>query len=79
MLQRIKLGLNMKQDYVDLSEQAYEMRTHEIQRMNNRLSHDLWVTAGRMGSNLLRVLHGISELLRPLFSWNPQPPRSHMR
>lgn len=78
MLQCINQGKTMKQDYVDLTEQAYEMRTHEIQRLNNRFTHDSWMALKWLGSKLLLVLHGISELLRPLFSWNPQPPRSHM-
>lgn len=78
MLQRINQGETMKQDYVDLSEQAYEMRTQEIQRFNNRFFHDVWMALKWLGGKLLLVLFGISELLRPLFSWNPQPPRSHM-
>lgn len=78
MLQRINQGYIMKQDYVDLSEKAYEMRTQEIQRFNNLFLHDSWIASKWLGSKLLLVLHGISELLRPLFSWNPQPPRSHM-
>ena len=78
MLQRINQGNTMNKDYVDLSEQAYELRTHEIQRFNNRFVHDLWIALKWLSSKLLRVLNGLSELLRPLFSWNPQPPRSHM-
>ena len=67
----------MKQDYVDLYEKAYEMRTHEIQRINSELLHELGIALKWLGGKLLSVLHGISELLRPLFSWNPQPPHSH--
>jgi hypothetical protein len=77
MLQRINQGKAMKQDYVDLSEQAYEMRTQEIRRLNNHMLHDFWIALKWMGGKLLLVMLGISELLRPLFSWNPQPPRSH--
>ncbi len=67
----------MKQDYVDLYEQANEMRTHEIQRINHQFLHELWIALKWLGGKLGPVMHGISELLRPLFSWNPQPPRSH--
>lgn len=78
MLQRINQGYIMKQDYVDLSEKAYEMRTQEIQSFNHLFLHDSWIAIKWLGSKLLLVLHGVSELLRPLFSWNPQPPRSPM-
>ncbi len=67
----------MKQDYVDLYEQAYEMRTHEIQRINTELLHESGIALKWLGRKSLIVLHSVSELLRPLFSWNPQPPHSH--
>jgi hypothetical protein len=67
----------MKQDYVTLYEQANEIRTKQIQDINNQLVHRSVMVIKWLGSKLPIVLHGISELLRPLFSWNPQPPRSH--
>lgn len=64
-------------DYVDLYEKANEMRTHEIQRINSQLLHESGIALKWLGHKSLVVLHGISELVRPLFSWNPQTPHSH--
>mgnify|MGYP001043014230 FL=1 len=69
-------------DIPAIEEVANELRTAEIHRIN----HELAERAGQLTKlaidSSFAGLHIFSEMLRPLFSWNPQdhsaPPAKHI-
>lgn len=63
-------------DFVEIEQRAGELRTEEIQHINGFMFKRMRVSGQLMSSMLLTILEFISELLRPLFSWNPQTPAS---
>lgn len=63
-------------DYVEIEQRACELRTEEIQHINGFMFKRMRLSGQLMFSTLMTILEFISELLRPLFSWNPQTPAS---
>ncbi|MBL8421500.1 MAG: hypothetical protein JNK92_12790 [Dechloromonas sp.] len=52
--------------------QARELRAAEIQRMNGLFSERAQLLTRLAAKSTVAGAHAISEILRPLFSWNPQ-------
>ncbi len=63
-------------DFVEIEQRARELRTEEIQLINGFMFKRMRLSGHLMSTTLMTVLAFISELLRPLFSWNPQTPAS---
>jgi hypothetical protein len=59
-------------DIPAIERQARELRAAEIQRMNGLFAERTLLLTRLAASSILAGAHGISEMVRPLFSWNPQ-------
>jgi len=59
-------------DIPAIERQARELRAAEIQRINGLFAERTLLLTRLAASSILAGAHAISELLRPLFSWNPQ-------
>ena len=59
-------------DIPAIERHARQLRAQEMQRLHNLFGERARLYALLAGSSLLSLLEGTSELLRPLFSWNPQ-------
>lgn len=61
--------------YIDIAaieRHARELRAQEMQRLQGIFAERLRLCALLLGHSLLSLLTGISKMLRPVFSWNPQ-------
>jgi hypothetical protein len=54
---------------------ARQLRAQEIQRLEGLFAERARLYALLIGGSLLSLLEAIGEVLRPLFSWNPQDPK----
>lgn len=59
-------------DIPAIERQARELRAAEIQRMNGLFAERARLLARLAAKSAVAGVHAISEMLRPLFSWNPQ-------
>jgi hypothetical protein len=59
-------------DIPAIERQARELRAAEIQRMNGLFAERFQLLTRLATKSALAGAHAISEMLRPLFSWNPQ-------
>ncbi len=57
----------------EIEESARQLRAQEIRRVERQMAAALLRQSKRAGLALRAGLHVVSEGLRPLFSWNPQP------
>ena len=60
---------------IDISKieiEARKMRAEEMQRINGLIGERLALYGQLMAASALTGLKAIAEVLRPLFSWNPQ-------
>ena len=55
-----------------IEQQARKLRAEEMQRVQGLVSARLRSHARLLGATALSGLVAVSEILRPLFSWNPQ-------
>lgn len=63
-------------DIIAIECQARELRAAETRRMNGRFAERTPLLARLAARSAVAGAHAISELLHPLFSWNPQERRS---
>ena len=59
-------------DIPAIERQARELRAAEIQRINGLFAERTQLLARLAAKSAFAGAHAISEMLRPLFSWNPQ-------
>ena len=59
-------------DIPAIERQARELRAAEIQRMNGLFAERTQLLTRLAAKSAIAGAHAISEMLRPLFSWNPQ-------
>lgn len=59
-----------------IERRAHQLRAEEMQRIHAAMSARTCKYCQWIASALLAGLAAISEILRPLFSWNPQTPVS---
>ena len=59
-------------DIPAIERQARELRAAEIQRMNGLFAERTRLLTRLAATTAAAGAHAISEMLRPLFSWNPQ-------
>jgi len=59
-------------DIPAIERQARELRAAEIQRLNGLFAEHTQLLARLAAQSAVAGAHAISEILRPLFSWNPQ-------
>lgn len=64
-----------KLDQLDILRMAREMRARELQRCEGIIAERMELYFRLLGASLLHGLDALGGLLRPLFSWNPQPYR----
>lgn len=58
-----------------IKREALELRVAEMRRLEGIAAERLALMGRLMAATLLKGVDGLSEVLRPLFSWNPQPAR----
>jgi hypothetical protein len=63
-------------DIPAIERQARQLRAAEIQRLSGLLAERTQLLARLAAKSASAGVHAISEMLRPLFSWNPQGRRS---
>lgn len=56
----------------EMEQQALELRAEEIRQVEALVAVQTPVESPGLGDPLLSGLGAVSELIRPLFSWNPQ-------
>lgn len=59
-------------DIPAIERQARELRAAEIRRMNGLFAERTQLFTRLAAKSAVAGVHAISEMLRPLFSWNPQ-------
>ena len=59
-------------DIPAIERQARELRAAEIQRINGLFAERIQLLMRLAAMSAFAGAHAISEMLRPLFSWNPQ-------
>jgi hypothetical protein len=59
-------------DIPAIERQARELRAAEIQRMDGLFAERTQLLTRLVANSVLAGAQAISEMLRPLFSWNPQ-------
>jgi len=59
-------------DIPAIERQARKLRAAEIRRMNGLFAERTQLLTRLAARSILAGAHAISEMLRPLFSWNPQ-------
>ena len=60
-------------DIAAIERRARRLRAEEIRRIEGLFAERLRVTGRLAAASLFSGLLALAELLRPLFSWNPQP------
>ncbi len=63
-------------DIAAVERQARALRAQEMQRLQGIFAERLGLCARLLGHSLLSLVQGVSKILRPAFSWNPQQRRS---
>lgn len=63
-------------DIAAIERQARALRAQEMQRLQGIFAERLGLCARLLGHSLLSLVQGVSKILRPAFSWNPQQRRS---
>lgn len=64
-------------NFEEIREQAMAMRAAEMRRLETIAAERIGLMAHLLAASLLKGLDLLSETLRPLFSWDPQPSREH--
>jgi len=59
-------------DIPAIEQEARELRAAEIQRINGLFAERVELVAKLAAASTVAGAHAFSEMLRPLFSWNPQ-------
>jgi hypothetical protein len=59
-------------DITAIDQHARRLRAADMQRNPDRMSAQMRLSGQLMAASLLMGLIALSEILRPLFSWNPQ-------
>lgn len=59
-------------DIAAIERRARQLRAQEMQRLENLFAERARLYALLLAGSLLSLLETASELLRPLFAWNPQ-------
>jgi hypothetical protein len=57
-------------------QEARDLRAAEIHRLNGLVTERVDLLARLAAASTVASAHSFSEMLRPLFSWNPQDRRS---
>jgi len=60
-----------------IEQEARKMRAEELQRIQGLISARLHIYGQLMAATALSGLAAIGDILRPLFSWNPQAGHSN--
>ncbi len=60
-------------DFNAIKKQAMQMRAAEMSRLEGIAAERLWLVGRLMAGSVKSGLLGLSQALRPLFSWNPRP------
>ena len=63
-------------DIAAIEHEARELRAEEIHRLNGLFVERVELLAKLAATSTVAGAHMFSEMLRPLFSWNPQDHRS---
>ena len=63
-------------DIPAIEQAARELRAAEIHRLNGLFVEHAELLAKLAAESAVASAHAVSEMLRPLFSWNPQDRRS---
>lgn len=63
-------------DIPAIEQEARELRAAEIHRLNGLFVERVELLAKLAAASTVAGAHVLSEMLRPLFSWNPQDHRS---
>lgn len=63
-------------DIVAIEQEARRLRAEEMRRIERVCAQRMGLYFRLLGGSFISVLAWLSEALRPLFSWNPQAPRS---
>lgn len=63
-------------DIPAIEQEARELRAAEIHRLNGLFAERVELLAKLAAASTVAGAHVFSEMLRPLFSWNPQDRRS---
>ena len=63
-------------DIPAIEQEARDLRAAEIHRLNGLFTERVELLARLAAASTVASAHVFSEMLRPLFSWNPQDRRS---
>jgi len=66
--------MNRPIDIPAIEQRARQLRAEEMQRLQGLMTERLRLLAVLAAHSLLDLAEGAGELLRPMFSWNPQDP-----
>ncbi len=64
--------MNRPIDIIAIEQHARQLRAEEMQRLQGLLAERIRLLALLAGGTLLSLMEAVGEILRPLFSWNPQ-------
>jgi hypothetical protein len=64
--------MNRPIDIAAIERHARQLRAEELQRLEGLFAERIRLYAGLLAGTLLSLAMRLGELLRPLFSWNPQ-------
>lgn len=66
--------MNRPIDIPAIEQRARQLRAEEMQRLQGLMTERLRLLGVLAAHSLLDLAEGTGELLRPMFSWNPQDP-----
>lgn len=64
--------MNRPIDIVAIEQHARQLRAEEMQRLEGLLAERIRLLALLAAGTLLSLVEGAGEIIRPVFSWNPQ-------
>jgi hypothetical protein len=64
--------MNRPIDIIAIEQRARQLRAEEMQRLQGLVAERIRLLAVLAGGTLLSLMEMVGEILRPLFSWNPQ-------